>query len=83
MQGKVLPQAGSDLLLVRADGSSQQDVRLILRTEDGALILMTYRGVRHAAAEVNARIARGEHVPASEHYLRTAHPRLRRRRRLG
>jgi hypothetical protein len=70
--GTILPVAGSDLLLIRADGSSQQDVRLILRTDDGALIVMTYRGVRHAPPEVNARIARGEPVGASEYYLRTA-----------
>ena len=72
LQGEVLPQAGSDLLLVRTDGSSQQDVRLILRTADGVLILMTYRGVRHASPEVTARIARGERVGPSEYYLRTA-----------
>lgn len=72
LRGEVLPQASSDLLLVRPDGSSQQDVRLILRTDDGALILMTYRGVRHASAEVSARIARGERVGGSEYYLRTA-----------
>jgi hypothetical protein len=71
LRGEVLPEAGSDLLLVRQDGSSQQDVRLILRTGDGALILMTYRGVRHASAEVNARIARGEQVAPSDYYLRT------------
>jgi hypothetical protein len=71
LRGEVLPQAGSDLLLVRADGSAQQDVRLILRTEDGALILMTYRGVRHASQEVNERIARGERVAGSDYYLRT------------
>ncbi len=72
LRGEVLPQAGSDLLLVRADGSSQQDVRLILRTNDGALILMTYRGVRHASPEVNARIASGERVAPADYYLRTA-----------
>ena len=72
LRGEVLPQAGSDLLLVRQDGSAQLDVRLILRSDDGALILMTYRGVRHAAEEVNARIARGEQVAASDYYLRTA-----------
>jgi hypothetical protein len=55
-----------------ADGSSQQDVRLILRAGDGALILMTYRGVRHASTEVNAQIARGERVAPSDYYLRTA-----------
>jgi uncharacterized protein DUF3237 len=72
IRGIVLPVAGSDLLLSRADGTSQQDVRMILRTEDGALILMTYRGVRHASPEVSDRIARGEPVAASEYYLRTA-----------
>ena len=72
VRGEVLPQASSDLLLVRADGSFQQDVRLILRTDDGAFVLMTYRGVRHASAEVSARIARGERVAPSDYYLRTA-----------
>lgn len=72
IRGSVLPVAGSDLLLARPDGSSQQDVRMLLRTDDGALILMTYRGVRHASAEVNDRIARGEQVAASEYYLRTS-----------
>ena len=76
IHGSILPIVGSDLLLTRADGSSQQDVRMLLETDDGAddraLILMTYRGVRHATPEINARIARGEHVPGSEYYLRTA-----------
>ena len=64
IRGIVLPVAGSDLLLSRADGTSQQDVRMILRTDDGALILMTYRGVRHASPE-DDRIACGEPVAAS------------------
>lgn len=72
LNGAVLAQASSDLLLVRADGSSQQDARIVLKTDDGAIIVMTYRGVRHASAEVSARIARGEDVEASEYYLRTA-----------
>jgi Protein of unknown function (DUF3237) len=72
IRGSVLPMAGSDLLLTRSDGSSQQDVRMVLRTDDGTLVLMTYRGVRHASQEVNDRIARGEPVAASEYYLRTA-----------
>jgi hypothetical protein len=72
LSGEVLPHGGSDLLLTRADGSFQQDVRLTLRTDDGALMLMTYRGVRHAAPEVGDRIARGEAVGRSEYYLRIA-----------
>jgi Protein of unknown function (DUF3237) len=71
LRGEILPVVGSDLLLRRGDESYQQDVRMLLRTNDGVLILMTYRGVRHASTEVNARIARGEGVGPSEYYLRT------------
>jgi hypothetical protein len=72
MRGSILPVIGSDLLLVRADGAAQQDVRMLLKTNDEALILMTYRGVRHASEEVNGRIARGEPVDGAEYYLRTS-----------
>jgi hypothetical protein len=72
INGTIMPHAGSDLLLLRADGSFQQDVRLTLRTDDGALILMTYRGVRHGPPEVSQRIARGEAVAPSDYYLRIA-----------
>ena len=72
LRGMVLPSAGSDLLLGRADGSFQQDVRLMLQTDDAALILMTYRGIRYSSPEVSLRLARGEQVAADEYYLRTA-----------
>jgi Protein of unknown function (DUF3237) len=68
----LLRSASSDLLLFRADGSYQHDVRLILRTDDQALVLMTYRGVRHASAEDDARRSRGEQLAPSAYYLRTA-----------
>ena len=45
---------------------------MLLQLDDGGLALMTYRGVRHASEEVNARIARGERVDANDYYLRTA-----------
>lgn len=47
LRGAVSPYAGSDLLIVRGDGSREQDVRLLLTTDDGASILMTYRGRAH------------------------------------
>jgi hypothetical protein len=72
IRGTIMPVIGSDLLLVRADGSRQQDVRMLLKTDDGDLVLMTYRGVFHASDEVNARMARGEQVSSSDYYLRTA-----------
>ena len=72
LRGVVLPHAGSDWLLQRADGTFQQDVRLTLQTDDGVLIGMLYRGVRHASAEVSAKLARGEQVDPSQYYLRIA-----------
>src|SRR5215471_6257954 len=72
LRGEVLPRASSDLLLLRADGSYQQDVRLVLATDDRQLILMTYRGVRHASPGADARRARGDQLAPSEYYLRTA-----------
>jgi hypothetical protein len=71
VRGTVLAQASGDWLLMRADGAYQLDVRITLQTDDGALILMTYRGIRHASADVSARLANGERVNPDEYYLRT------------
>jgi uncharacterized protein DUF3237 len=71
VRGTVLAQAGGDWLLMRADSVYQLDVRITLQTDDGALILMTYRGIRHASEDVSARLANGERVDPGEYYLRT------------
>ena len=61
LRGKVLP-GGADWIVVRPDGVTTLDVRLVLETDDGAAIGMTYRGLRHGPAEVMERLNRGEHV---------------------
>lgn len=71
LKGRVLP-GGGDWLLLRAHGVLQLDVRLTMETDDGALIYMTYRGLRHGPAEVMERLNRGEAVDPSEYYFRTA-----------
>ena len=38
------------------------DVRLVLKTDDDAVIVMTYRGVRHGPTDVITRMERGEAV---------------------
>jgi hypothetical protein len=63
---------GMDILLGGADGAVRPDVRLILKLDDGEILLIQYRGVRHAPAEVMQRIAKGERVPPNEYYLRTS-----------
>lgn len=72
LRGKVLSEASSDLLLTRGDGSYYLNARVVLRTDDDVLIVMAYRGVRHATPEISARIGRGEQVSSSDYYLRTA-----------
>ena len=46
LRGKIL-SGGSDWQSVRADGAWMLDVRCVMQTDDGALIGMTYRGMRH------------------------------------
>ena len=70
LSGKVL-DGGSDWQTVRSDASTTLDVRLVLKTDDDALIGMTYRGLRHGPAEVMDRIARGETVDPSSYYFRS------------
>ena len=72
LRGTVAPAPGGDWLLQRADGVFELDVRVTLRTDDGARIYMTYRGLRDAPPEIAARLAAGETVDPSEYYFRTA-----------
>jgi Protein of unknown function (DUF3237) len=71
LRGTVLP-GGADWIVVRADDVTTLDVRLVLETEDKALIGMTYRGLRHGPAAVMERLNRGDNVDPSEYYFRTA-----------
>jgi hypothetical protein len=71
IRGVVLA-GGGDWMLLRQDGAIELDVRLTLRTDDDHLIYMTYRGLRHGPAEVMERLNRGEPVPPSAYYFRTA-----------
>jgi hypothetical protein len=61
LSGRVL-QGGSDWQRVLPDGSLRLDCRIVLETIEGALIAMTYRGVRAGSPEVLARLAAGTAV---------------------
>jgi len=71
LKGTVLP-GGADWIIVRPDGATTLDVRLVLETDDGAAIGMTYRGMRHGPAAVMDRLNRGEVVDPSTYYFRIA-----------
>jgi hypothetical protein len=70
LRGVVLP-GDADWVVMRPDGVLVLDVRITLRTDDGALIAMTYRGLRHGPDAVLARLRQGEPVDHSEYYFRT------------
>jgi hypothetical protein len=72
LRGTVLPSPGGDWILLRQDGVLMLDVRITLRTDDGAFIYMSYCGMRHGPQWVLDRLNKGEKVDPSEYYFRTA-----------
>jgi hypothetical protein len=71
LRGAVL-DGGSDWTLLRRDGVLELELRLTLKTDDGALISMSSFGLRHGPPEVLAALARGERVDPARYYFRTA-----------
>jgi hypothetical protein len=71
LKGQLLP-GGGDWLLLRPDGAGELDVRATMRTDDGHIIYIYYRGILHGPPEVAARILQGEAPDPSEYYFRTA-----------
>lgn len=71
MKGIVL-SGGADWQTVRADGTADLVAKYSLQTDDGVIIFIENTGIRTAAPEVLARLAKGEDVPSSQYYMRTA-----------
>lgn len=70
LSGTIL-NLGADWQTVFADGSADIDTRYAFETEDGALIEVVNKGVRHGPPEVLAALARGEDVDPDTYYMRT------------
>jgi hypothetical protein len=70
LRGTLLP-GGADWQVVRPDGVTELLAHYILRTDDGVLIQVRNRGLRHGSSEVMRRMAKGEIVDDSEYYCRT------------
>jgi len=69
LRGRVI--GGGDLGLVRSDGVLELSLRATLETDDGALIAMSFEGMRHGPADVIAALGRGEPVDPATYYFRT------------
>jgi muconolactone delta-isomerase len=72
LRGTLLPGASADWQTVLPDGTALGDIRYTLQTNDGRVLNVRSRGIRHGSPEVLARLARGEDVDASEYTFRTA-----------
>jgi len=72
LNGEVIPGASADWQVVLPDGTALGDIRHTLQTDDGALLYVQSRGIRHGSAEVLGRLARGDDVDAREYVFRTS-----------
>ena len=70
LSGRVLP-GGADWQVIRSDGVADLDARYTLETQDGALIYVRNRGLRHGPPDVLKKLAAGESVDPSLYYMRT------------
>jgi hypothetical protein len=68
LSGEVV--TGNDWQNVRKDSCIKLDVRLVLKTNDGALIVMTYQCLRAGTPEVMGKLDKGEDVDPSSYYFR-------------
>jgi hypothetical protein len=69
MSGEVLA-GGADWQFTRPDGVTELDAVYLLRTDDGVVIQVRNRGLRHGSEDVMRRLAAGEPVEPSEYYFR-------------
>jgi hypothetical protein len=69
LSGAILP-GGIDWLTASGDSATLLDARFALRTDDDALIGMTFTGIRHGPPDVIARVNAGEEVDPADYYFR-------------
>ncbi len=68
LNGEVLP-GGNDWVINRTDGVMVIDVRLTLKTDDGAMIYLSYHGRFLAEPDAMERFAKGVPLDPSEYSL--------------
>jgi hypothetical protein len=68
LSGEVV--SGNDWQAVRTDSCIKLDVRLVLKTTDGALVVMTYQCLRAGPPSVIEKLDKGETVDPHSYYFR-------------
>jgi hypothetical protein len=69
LSGEII-SGGNDWQDVRKDNCTKLDVRLLLKTTDDALIVMTYHVLRHGPIAAMQALDRGETVDPASYYFR-------------
>jgi hypothetical protein len=72
LNGSLLSGVSADWQIVLPDGTALGDIRYTLQTDEGDLLYVQSRGVRHGSAEVLERLSRGEDVDAGEYTFRAS-----------
>jgi hypothetical protein len=70
LKGRILP-GGADWQILRPDGAAELDARYTIQSDQGALIYVVNRGVRHGPPQVLERLNRGEPVEPGSYYFRS------------
>ena len=70
LKGIVLP-GGADAQIIRPDGVTDLVARYTLQVDEGTLIYVVNRGLRHGPPEIMQRLMRGETVDPALYYFRT------------
>jgi hypothetical protein len=74
LRGTLIP-GGADWQYLRPDGVMIVEAQYLLRTDDGVVIQVNNRGMRHGPEAVMRRLGAGEAVDPADYYFR-ATPRL-------
>ncbi|HEX6840306.1 MAG TPA: DUF3237 domain-containing protein [Stellaceae bacterium] len=69
LNGVVLP-GGADWQIIRPDGAAELEARYTLQADDGALIGVINRGLRHGPDAVMKKLIAGEPVDPATYYFR-------------
>lgn len=68
INGTIVAPSG-DWLRVMPSGVSRLDVRATIKTDDGALIYLTYNGIIKDTKESEDRVEKGEVLTSNDHYF--------------
>jgi hypothetical protein len=69
LKGKIMP--GADYQIIHPDGLTEIDAHYVVQMENGDLLYITNRGVRHGPADVLQKLAAGEKIDQNLIYFRT------------